>query len=110
MKDSLDNIPLFSDYSESDNEESAGAANPTIVPWVDPYFFHIVHSVCFFLPAACYKVVRLLKILYYEPYLIYLYIFQCCFTYRTLRTRTFLHADLCSVIITYRLKLMARSI
>ena len=70
MKDSLDNIPLFSDYSESDNEESAGAANPTIVPWVDPYFFHIVHSVCFFLPAACYKVIRLLKILYYEPYLI----------------------------------------
>jgi hypothetical protein len=29
MKDSLENVPLFSDFSESDTEESSGA-NPTI--------------------------------------------------------------------------------
>lgn len=29
MKDSLANVPLFSDFSESDTEESSGA-NPTI--------------------------------------------------------------------------------
>jgi hypothetical protein len=43
MKDSLDNVPLFSDLSDSENEESPGV-NPTVAvaQWVCVVFLLIV--------------------------------------------------------------------